>query len=138
MTVRLRDRVAMPAVRLAIQRVATSHRAIRGLAMRLQPSCQRRADIEAERLIIVANVNDRPLHRVGMSVGGVALAKNPLVPVLKRRGAMLGTDQTGPRALPRRLIKMPVYNDVSGFTHYEYVAPPGLAAKAHPSIQQSS
>src|SRR5271167_4558546 len=108
MAVRLRDRVAMPAVRLCIQRVASSHRAMRSLAMRLQPSGQRGTHIEAERFVVVANVNDRPLHRVRMSVGRVAFAENPLVPVLKRGGAMLRTNQAGPRAFARRLIEMPV------------------------------
>jgi hypothetical protein len=44
---------------------------------------------------------------------------------------MLGADQTGPWALARRLIKMPVYNDVPRFIHYDYVAPPSRAAIAH-------
>src|SRR5208282_3853509 len=117
MTVRLRNRVAVSAMRVRIQRVAANHRAICGLAMRLQPSGQRRADVEAERLVIVADVNDRPLHRMRMSIGRVAFAQNPLVPVLKRRGAMLGTDQTSPRTLARRLIKMPVNNNMPRFTH---------------------
>ena len=133
MAVRLRDRVAMPTVAGGIQRVATSHRAIRGLAMRLQPSGERRADIEAERLVIIADVNDRALHRVGMSIGGVAFAEDSLVPVLKRRRAMLRANQAGPRALARGLVEMPVNNDVARFTHYKYVAPPGRAAIARPT-----
>src|SRR5208282_5176374 len=46
MTVRLRDCVAMAAMRAGMQRVAADHRAIRGLAVRLQPSRQRRPDVE--------------------------------------------------------------------------------------------
>ena len=138
MAVRLRDRVAMPTVARGIQRVATSHRAIGGLAMRLQPSRERRADIETQRLVIIADVNDRPLHRMGMGIGGVAFAEDSLVPVLKRRRAMLRANQTGPRALARGLVKMPVNNDVARFTHYEYVAPPGRAAIARPPVQQSA
>ena len=48
MAVRLRDRVAVPAVSRRVQSVAASHRAIRSLAMRLQPSGERRTDIEAD------------------------------------------------------------------------------------------
>src|SRR5271165_6040880 len=128
MAVGLRDRVAMTVVRGGIQSVAAGHRAIRGLAVRLQPSGKRRAHVEAERLVIVANVNDRAVHRVSVRVGGVAFAQNPLVPILERRGAMLGTDEAGPGTLARGLIEMPVNYDVPGFTHYEYVAPPGGAA----------
>jgi hypothetical protein len=75
---------------------------------------------------------------MSMSMGGVAFAENPLVPVLERRGTILGADQTGPRALARRLIEVPVNNDVPRFIHYDYVAPPGRAAIAHPTTQQSS
>src|SRR5579862_345782 len=105
--------------------------------MRLEPSRKRRADIEVERLVVIADVNDRPLHRVRMRVGCVAFAENPLVPVLKRRRTILRANQTSPRALARRLIKVPVYNDVPRFSHYEYVAPPGLAAIAPPPVQKA-
>ena len=33
---------------------------------------------------------------------------------------------------------MPVDYYVPGFIHYDYVAPPGRSAKAHPTVQQSS
>ena len=126
----------MALMRRRRQRVATSHRAVRSLAMRLQPSGERRADIEAERLVVIADVNDRPLHRVRTRVGGVTFAENPLVPVLKRRRTVLRTYQTSPRALARGLIKVPVNYDVARFTHYKYVAPPRRAAIAQPPIQK--
>src|SRR5712692_9307911 len=62
-------------------------------------------------------MDDVPLHHLGMRVGAIAFAQNALVPVRERRGARLDADQSGPRTLARRLIKMAMNYDVTRFIH---------------------
>src|SRR6266851_2447707 len=115
--VRLRNRVAVTVETLARERLPPSHRAVRGSAVNLHPSGERRPEVEIKQLVIVADMDHRTPHRVRMGVGGVAFAKYSLVPVLKRRRAMLGANQPGPRAFARGLIEVAVNYDVTRFSH---------------------
>src|SRR5262249_54309149 len=81
MVVGLRDRVAVATKPIARQRVAPQHRPIGGLAVISQPQGQRGARVEVDRFVIVADMDDGAFHRVRMSIGGVALAQDALIPV---------------------------------------------------------
>src|SRR5215469_1643967 len=117
MAVGLRDRVALSAARLGRKLVAAEHRAVGRLAVSPEPSGERRSEIEVEGLIVVADVDHRAFHRVSVGIGGVAFTQDSFVPVLEWGGAMLGRDDSGPRALAGRLIKVAVDYDVSRFCH---------------------
>src|SRR6266852_1665471 len=117
MVVRLRDRIAVSVVVFDAQFVGAPNRAVCNLTVVLKPGCERRAEVEVERLIVVADMDDVPLHHLGMRVGAIAFAQNALVPVREGRGARLDADQSGPRTLARRLIKMAMNYDVTGFIH---------------------
>src|SRR6266852_1448104 len=94
MVVRLRDRIAVPVVVFDAQLVGAPNRAVGNLTVVLKPGCERRAEVEVERLIVVADMDDVPLHDLGMRVGAIAFAQNALVPVREGRGARL--DATSP------------------------------------------
>src|SRR5437868_12574172 len=85
--------------------------------MALQPGTKRRTEVEAQRLVIIADVNDPPFHCLRLRVRVVALAKNTFVPVRKRCRARFVGDNAGPRTLARRLIKVTVNYDVTRFSH---------------------
>src|SRR5579871_2372400 len=97
--------------------VAAAHRAIGGFAVTLHPGGQRRPEIEIQRFVVVADMDDGPFHRVGMRVGGVAFAQDALVPIGEGRSARLGADETGPGTFARRLIKVTVNDYVTWLSH---------------------
>src|SRR5579883_1794439 len=113
MVERLRDGVAVPAVALGTDRVGAHDRPANRSAVPRQPRHQGGTEVKAEPLVVVADSHYRPIHRMGADVGGVAFAENPLVPVGKGSGAGLRRYQSGPRAFPRRLIKMTMDNNVA-------------------------
>src|SRR5262249_6277849 len=102
---------------------APQHRPIGGLAVISQPQGQRGARVEVDRFVIVADMDDGAFHRVRMSVGGVALAQDALIPVGERRSAGFLTDEPRPGALTRGLVEVAVNDDVARFGHRtSYVA----------------
>src|ERR1039457_4742698 len=107
---------------LAARLIAPAHRTISGFAMTLHPRGERGADVEIDRFVIVANVDDDALHRVRVRVGGIALAQNALVPICEWRGTGFRTDKSGPRIFARRLIKMAVNDQVTFLAHQANVA----------------
>src|SRR5215472_153658 len=106
MAVALSDRIAVPIMALTAQLVGTPNRAVGGLAMALQPRTKGWTEIEVQRLIIVAHIDDRPLHDVCLCVGDITFTENALIPVREGRGAWLVSNNSGPRTLARRLIEM--------------------------------
>src|SRR5215469_5463575 len=117
MIVRLRDRVAVAAEPIARQCIAPQHRTIGSLAVISQPQGQRRAYVEVDRFVIIADMDDVALHGVRMSIGGVALAQNAFVPVGEWRRSRFLTDEPRPGALTRGLVEVAVNNDVARFGH---------------------
>src|SRR3984893_11865535 len=107
----------MSAALLDAQLVAVANRAVRVSAVALEPTYQRRAKVEVERGVVVTDLDHAPVDDVGAPVGDITLAQDFFVPVRKRRSTGLGTDESGPRALARRLIKMAVNYYVTRFGH---------------------
>src|SRR5260370_33726044 len=62
MVVRLRDRIAVTVVVFDARLVGAPNRAVCHLTVVLKPGCARRAEVEGERLIVVADTDDVPLH----------------------------------------------------------------------------
>ncbi len=106
--VRLGECVAMPRAALRGEQVATPHRAIGDLAVALHPARQGGANVEVKQLVVVADPDDVPVHDMGVSVGRVRLAQDALVPVVKRRGARLRSDEPGPGIFAWRLVEVAV------------------------------
>ena len=74
-----------------------------------EPAQKRRPEVEADVCVVI----DRAIGQFDERVGFVALKVNPLVPVVKRRGAWLPFDDPGPGIFTRRLIEVTV-NDERG------------------------
>lgn len=74
-----------------------------------EPTQKRRPEVEADVCVVI----DRAIGQFDERVGFVALKVNPLVPVVKRRGAWLSFDDPGPGIFTRRLIEVTV-NDERG------------------------
>src|ERR1700732_1732120 len=122
----------MSAALLDAQLVAVANCAVRVSAVALEPANQRWAEVEVERGVVVADMDHAPVDDVGAPGGDIALTQDFFVPVRKRRSTGLGTDESGPRALARWLIKMAVHDYVTRFGHL----PPsvGLARPARHSM----
>jgi hypothetical protein len=84
---------------------------------RLQPGEQRGAEIETDAGVIVGNLQDLPfaIGDPGIGVWPIAFEGNPLVPIVKRIGALLGLNDFKPRILPRGLVEMAVNGNISVF-----------------------
>src|ERR1019366_6905407 len=117
MAVGLRHRIAVAAALFRNGLVAHPNRAVGRLPVPFHPAQQRRPEIEVERFVIVENPDHAPLHDMGVRVGVVTFTQNPLVPVGERGRTRLRCDQPGPRAFPRRLIEMSMYNYITWLIH---------------------
>jgi hypothetical protein len=74
-----------------------------------EPTQKRWAEVEADVRVVIG----RAIGKLDKPVWFVALKVNPLVPVVKRRGAPLPFDDPGPGIFTRRLIEVTV-NDERG------------------------
>src|SRR6185437_12011335 len=92
MVVGLRDRVAVAVMSAAASLVGEADGATGGLAVIVEPAMEGRAEVEAERFVVVADIGNVPGHRMGVRVGRIALAQNALIPVMEGRGAGLVGD----------------------------------------------
>jgi len=72
-----------------------------------EPTQKRRPEVEADVRVVI----DRAIGQFDERVGFVAFQVNPLVPVVKRRGARLPFDDPGPGILTRRLIEVTVNDE---------------------------
>src|ERR1051325_10074994 len=84
-----------------------------GVARGREPPRQRGPHVEAALLQRVDDAGD-PAACAGdprRDDGAIALALDPLVPVVERRGARFPLHQLEPRLLPRRLVEMGVDDD---------------------------
>src|SRR5437867_573068 len=93
--------------------VGVEDRCVSGRRLLCQPAEERRPEVEADAAVIV----DDPLDRARFiedprpGIRPVALGAYPLVPIMKRRRAVLDFDRLQPRVLAGRLVKMPVYTN---------------------------
>ena len=79
----------------------------------LHPGEERRPDVEADRGVVVDDVDDAVpgVEDAGGRVRRVALGRDALVPVVVGGGRVLDLDLLEPGVLPRRLVEMPVDAD---------------------------
>ena len=112
MVVRGGDGVAVAAKPDGAGRVGGENGAIRGRRRALHPLQQGRADVEAQRLIHIHHVRDAPIGRQQPRGrhGGVALALDALVPVVRGGGIGLALHDLEPGILARRLVEMSVHH----------------------------
>src|SRR5689334_4523788 len=120
MAIGLRDRVTMSSMALAAQLVSPLNRAVRRLSMDLQPRTKSWAEIETQRFIIIAHINDRTIQDVRLCISVVAFTENPFVPIWKGCGARLTSDNSGPWTFARRLIEVAMNYEITRFSHYLY------------------
>ncbi len=76
----------------------------------LQPRGERGADVERQQPVVV-DEGEHPVplvHHPGPPVGPVALGRDALVPVVRRRRRRLPGHLLGPGVLPWRLVEVPV------------------------------
>ena len=80
------------------------------------PGQERGPHVEAQPLVVVDDVLDAPLQiqHAGPGVGRIAFVRDPRVPVVKRRRALLPFDCPGPGVLAGRLIEVPVDHQMNG------------------------
>ena len=119
MIVNLGQRIAVAAAPLPAQPVGLDDPLVdlgRGVGHPLE---ERRAEIEADPGIVVQEVDDPPLavEQPRARVGGVALAGDPLVPVVEGGGGVLDLDDVEPGILARRLVEVAVDADIAGMAH---------------------
>src|SRR5262249_39514505 len=115
---RLSDGVAMSTMTLAAQLVCSPNGTVCWLAVPLEPLTKGRTEIEAQRLLIVANENDGSVHNLRLSIRRIAFAQNAFIPVRKGSSGRLVGDNSCPRTFARRLIKVAMDNDVTWFAHW--------------------
>ncbi len=79
----------------------------------LHPGQERRPGVEADRGVVVDDVDDPVLgvEDAGRGVRRVALGRHPLVPVVEGRGRVLDLDLLEPGVLARRLVEVAVDRD---------------------------
>ena len=83
----------------------------------LQPGEQRGAKIEADARVIVGDEADVAfaIQNAGRGVGGVALSRDALVPIVVRSGGILEFDDLEPGILAGRLVKVRVNAEITFF-----------------------
>jgi hypothetical protein len=83
----------------------------------LYPGEERGAEIETEIGIIVEDIEDLALaiNDPRIPIGPVTFEGDPLIPVMKRMGALLPLNDFQPGVLSRRLIKMSMNGYISVF-----------------------
>src|SRR5581483_7592462 len=79
----------------------------------LDPRKQGRAEIEADKIVIVDELRGGAARLVDrtLEIGAVTFAEYPLIPIVIRGRARLGFDLLGPGVLAGRLVEMAVDAD---------------------------
>src|SRR2546423_10312655 len=111
--VRLSDGVSVPQTRHA-RAVGGENALVRNRVECLEPRKKGRSEVEADLVEVVDDALD-PREAVENSregVGAITFVENSLVPVVKRTNAGVALDAPGPRVFARRLIEMPVNDDL--------------------------
>src|ERR1043166_2988844 len=133
----LGDRVPMPAAGANTVAIRLKETGQEGRVLPRDPREKRRPEVEASRGVRVDDPLD-PSGAVadpGMGIRAIALAVDPLVPVMMRRGARLPVDAAGPRILAGRLIEMAV--DDEGrlvFFHGSTAADPPISLRTDSTL----
>ena len=117
--VNLGECVAVAPAPLEAEPVGLDDRLEHGGLVLGQPVQERGAEVEAHPGVIVEQIDDPAalVEDPRAGIGRVALACDPLVPVVKGRGRVLDLDGVKPGVLAGRLIKVAVNADVSGVAH---------------------
>jgi len=107
---RLGERVAASEAALAVA-VGVEESAVDGRPRAFHPGEQRRAEVEADVRVVVAQRRDPPVgvEQPGRGVGPVALCGDALIPVVVWSGRVLHLDRVEPGVLARRLVEVPVH-----------------------------
>ena len=102
------------------------------------PGRERRADVEAELLVVVDDPLEAPpaVQDPGQGVRPVALGVDPLVPVVPGGGARLAVDVAGPGVLSRRLVEVTV-DDQGGAVEGHVSSPAPLIRPSPPGVKES-
>ncbi len=81
----------------------------------LQPGEEGRAEIETDATVVVDDPDDAALavQDPAHGIGGVALGRDPPVPVVVRVGRVLDLDRLQPRVLARRLVEVTVNAEIA-------------------------
>ena len=108
--VALRHGRAMAVVTLAATAFAVENHAVRSRSIFLEPTQQRRAEVEAHARVVVHDARDLVfcVDDARGAVGRVALGADALVPVVVGSGRVLSLDRLKPGILAWRLVKMAV------------------------------
>ncbi len=120
--VNLRHGRAVTAVALPAAALAVKNHAIGALRVLLQPAHQRRPEVKTDARVVVHDALDLifVVHDSRRAIGRVALRADALVPVVVRRGRVLGLHRFQPGILPRRLVKVTVNADESLACGHDY------------------
>ena len=112
--VRLGHRTAVAGELLPAAPIGLQDHLVDVRGVRFQPVHERRAEIEADALVVVDDIDDPPVGPQNPRTGvlPVALLRDSRIPVVIRIGRILQLDVFEPRVLPRRLIKMSVNTNV--------------------------
>ncbi len=111
--VRLRDRAAVSRVPLRRHAIRFQDGRVRIRRRRFEPAQQRRAEVEADRRVVVDDAEDALLRvqDAGGRVRLIALGRDARVPVVIRERGVLRLHRLQPRVLPRRLVEVAVDTD---------------------------
>ncbi len=111
---RLGDGVAAAEAALTVA-VGVEHAAVDVRAGSLHPGQQRRADVEADMRVVIAQRRDPAVgvEHPRRGVGPVALGGDALVPVVVRGGGVLHFHRVEPGILARRLVEVPVHAHIA-------------------------
>jgi hypothetical protein len=93
--------------------VAREYEAVSLRLIAFQPVEQGRAEVGRDALVVArdAGYPSVAVKQPGGAVGRVALARNPLIPVVERMGRILLLDLLQPRVLAMRLVEVAVDTD---------------------------